>query len=78
MNNKDNKNNNNKKDNKDNKSKVTISEGGFSNFTDPIFGYSPTDVYYNTEKKLQDSNVAIPTLDAVIKAKEWVDDINKK
>lgn len=72
MQNKDNKN---KKDKKNN---PTISTGGFSNFTDPIFGYSPTDIYYNTEKRLENSNVSIPTLDAVIKAKEWVDDINKK
>ena len=45
---------------------------------EPYFGYTQTDVYYNTKEKLEDSNVAIPTDDAVLKAKEWVDDINKK
>lgn len=37
-----------------------------------------TDVYYKTECKIPDSKVAIPTEDAVIEAKEWVDDINRK
>lgn len=37
-----------------------------------------TDVYYKTECKIPDSKVAIPTEDAVIEAKEWVDDVNKK
>ncbi len=42
------------------------------------FGYTQTDIYYNTKEKLEDSNVAIPTDDAVEKAKEWVDDVNRK
>jgi len=37
-----------------------------------------TDLYYKLEKKLPESNVAIPTYDAVVEAKEWVDDENKK
>ncbi len=53
-------------------------KGAYENDKDPTFGYSPTDVYYDTEKKLANSKVAIPTYDAVIEAKEWVDDINKK
>lgn len=52
--------------------------GSYKNHKDPNFGYSPTDVYYNTEKKIPDSGVSIPTYDAVVEAKEWVDDINKK
>ncbi|MBU5256246.1 CDIF630_02480 family spore surface protein [Tissierella praeacuta] len=52
--------------------------GSYKNHKDPDFGYSPTDIYYNTEEKISDSGVSIPTYDAVIKAKEWVDDINKK
>lgn len=52
--------------------------GTYKNHKDPNFGYSPTDVYYNTEKKIPDSKVSIPTYDAVLEAKEWVDDINKK
>lgn len=37
-----------------------------------------TDVYYKTECKLEDSNVAIPTFDSVVEAKTWVDDENKR
>lgn len=37
-----------------------------------------TDVYYKTECKLPESDVAIPTYDSVVEAKEWVDDQNKK
>lgn len=37
-----------------------------------------TDVYYKTDCKLEDSKVAIPTEDAVLEAKEWVDDKNKR
>lgn len=69
---------------KDNKEKLNIStetksaKSSYQNHRDPDFGYSPTDIYYNTEKKIPNSGVSIPTYDAVIKAKEWVDDINKK
>lgn len=52
--------------------------GVYKNHKDPNFGHSATDVYYNTEKKIPDSKVAIPTYDAVIEAKEWVDDVNRK
>lgn len=53
-------------------------KGTYKNNKDPNFGYSPTDIYYNTEKKIPESQVSIPTYDAVIEAKEWVDDVNKK
>lgn len=36
-----------------------------------------TDVYYKTKCKKEDSNVAVPTEDAVKESKEWVDDKNK-
>ncbi|MDI9502065.1 MAG: DUF3787 domain-containing protein [Tissierellia bacterium] len=37
-----------------------------------------SEVYDSTECHLEDSNVAIPTDDAVENAKEWVDDHNRK
>lgn len=37
-----------------------------------------TDVYYKIDHKLPHSKVSIPTYDAVVEAKEWVDDENKK
>lgn len=47
-------------------------------YKEPKIENTATDVYYNTEFKLPESRVAVPTLDAVIEAKEWVDEINKK
>jgi len=61
-----------------NDTKYKSRKGSYKNHRDPYFGYSQTDVYYNTEMKIPDSGVAIPTYDAVVEAKEWVDDINKK
>ncbi|WMM23835.1 DUF3787 domain-containing protein [Tissierella sp. MB52-C2] len=52
--------------------------GTYKNHKDPNFGYSPTDVYYDTKEKKPESKVSIPTYDAVVYAKEWVDDVNKK
>ncbi len=37
-----------------------------------------SEVYDSTECHLEDSNVAIPTDEAVENAKEWVDDENRK
>lgn len=37
-----------------------------------------TDAFYKTDHKLEESNVSIPTYDAVVEAKEWVDDENRK
>lgn len=37
-----------------------------------------TDVFYKTDHKIKNSKVSIPTIDAVVEAKEWVDDQNKK
>ncbi|MDR7869218.1 MAG: DUF3787 domain-containing protein [Tissierellaceae bacterium] len=53
-------------------------EGSHKAFREPKIENTATDVYYNTECKLPDSEVAVPTYDAVVEAKEWVDDENKK
>ncbi|WFA09017.1 DUF3787 domain-containing protein [Tissierella sp. Yu-01] len=37
-----------------------------------------TDAFYKTDYKLKDSKVSIPTLDAVVEAKDWVDNENRK
>lgn len=37
-----------------------------------------SDVYAETKCRLEDSNVAIPTVNSVEDAKEWVDDENKR
>ena len=49
-----------------------------NNRRDPKIEDTATDVYYKTKEKIKDSNVAIPTEDAIDEAKEWVDDENKK
>ncbi|NMB07051.1 MAG: DUF3787 domain-containing protein [Tissierellia bacterium] len=36
-----------------------------------------SDVFYNVESRIPITNVAIPTFDAIVEAKEWVDDVNK-
>lgn len=51
--------------------------GSYKQFKEPKLEDTATDVYYKTECKVADSKVAIPTEDAVEKAKEWVDDVNK-
>ena len=52
-------------------------DGTFKEHKDPKREDTATDVYYKTECKLPDSNVAVPTEDSVEEAKEWVDDANK-
>ena len=52
-------------------------EGTYKQNREPKIEDTATDVYYKTEKKLPDSNVAIPTEDSVEEAKQWVDDENK-
>lgn len=37
-----------------------------------------TDAFYKTDYKLKNSKVSIPTLDAVVEAKDWVDNENRK
>lgn len=44
---------------------------------DPKLENTATDVYYKTQCKIPDSEVAVPTYDSVVEAKEWVDDENK-
>lgn len=53
-------------------------DGTYKEHKSPKKEDTATDVYYKTECKLSDSNVAIPTEDSVEEAKEWVDDANKR
>lgn len=55
-----------------------VDEGTYKKARDPKIEDTATDVYYKTERKIDKSNVAIPTEDAIDEAKEWVDDENKK
>ncbi|MFY9214641.1 MAG: CDIF630_02480 family spore surface protein [Tissierellaceae bacterium] len=55
-----------------------VIDSSYKTFKEPKIENTATDVYYNTECKLPDSEVAIPTYDAVLEAKEWVDEENKK
>lgn len=65
--------------NPDRKPNVSKKDGKGSHkaFKEPKIENTQTDVYYDTECKLPDSEVAIPTYDAVVEAKEWVDKENK-
>jgi hypothetical protein len=36
-----------------------------------------TDAFYKTDYKLPHSKVSIPTIDAVVEAKDWVDNVNR-
>ncbi len=51
---------------------------GYQMYREPKSKHTTTDAFYKVKKKMPDTNVSIPTLDAVIEAKEWVDDVNKK
>lgn len=51
--------------------------GSYKMHLDSKIEDTATDIYYKTERKIPDSQVAIPTRDSVDKAKEWVDDENK-
>ncbi len=51
--------------------------GAYKGGKDSKIEPTQTDIYYDTKCKITDSKVAIPTEDAVNKAKEWVDDVNK-
>ena len=50
---------------------------GYQMYKDPKQEDTATDIYYKTARRKIKSNVSIPTFDSVIKAKEWVDDVNK-
>ena len=54
------------------------SSGSYKQHKEPKLEDASGDVFYKTECKIVESKVAIPTEDAVEKAKEWVDDINRK
>lgn len=36
-----------------------------------------TDAFYKIDHKLKESKVSIPTIDAVVEAKDWVDNVSK-
>lgn len=57
--------------------KDLASSGSYKQHKEPKIEDTATDVYYKTECKVADSKVSIPTEDSVVKAKEWVDDVNK-
>jgi hypothetical protein len=46
-------------------------------YREPKNQETTTDAFYKVEKRIPITNVAIPTLDAIIEAKKWVDDVNK-
>jgi len=50
---------------------------GYQMYREPKPLSTSSDVFYNVESRIPITNVAIPTFDAIIKAKEWVDDVNK-
>lgn len=52
-------------------------EGTYKQNREPKLEDTATDIYYKTERKIEDSQVAIPTEDSVKEAKNWVDDENK-
>lgn len=64
--------------NKKYKDRKIAEEGVYKEHKSPKLENTATDVYYQTECKLPESEVAIPTYDSVLEAKEWVDDVNKK
>jgi len=57
---------------------ITIGTYTYRHLEEPKLHDRETDVYYKTKERLPNSNVAIPTYDAVLEAKLWVDDENKK
>ena len=58
--------------------KEVADEGAYKEYKSPKREDTATDIYYKTECKLPDSNVAIPTEDSVEEAKEWVDEANRR
>ena len=68
----------------DKKNKVSVPHSivytniGYQMYREPKSLSTSSDVFYNVESRIPITNVAIPTLDAIIEAKEWVDDENKK
>lgn len=52
--------------------------GAYKGEKDSKIEPTQSDVYSDTKCKIEDSNVAVPTEAEVIKAKEWVDDENRR
>jgi len=67
----------NKNENSDRKS-VIETNIGYQMYREPKNLNTTTDAFYNVKERISNTNVAIPTLDAIIEAKEWVDDVNRK
>ena len=65
------------KNNKVNEKPVVKTNVGYQMYREPKNLNTTTDVFYNVEKRIPKTNIAIPTLDAIIEAKKWVDDVNK-
>lgn len=67
----------------DKKNQITVPHStiytniGYQMYREPKSMSSYSDVFYNVETRFPVTNVAIPTYDALIQAKEWVDNINK-
>ncbi|CCQ95081.1 hypothetical protein CULT_2280003 [[Clostridium] ultunense Esp] len=66
------------KNRKPNEKSTIKSNIGYQMYKEPRNLNTTTDAFYNVERRKDSTNVAIPTLDAVIEAKEWVDNVNKK
>lgn len=67
-------------DNKNKKPKespIINSNIGYQMYREPKNMNTNADVFYKVEKRIPITNVAVPTLDATIEAKKWVDDVNK-
>lgn len=67
----------------DKKNKISIPNSivytsiGYQMYREPKSLSTSSDVFYNVESRIPITNVAIPTFDAIVAAKEWVDDVNK-
>lgn len=56
-----------------------ISKGTLTNrqFKEVKIDDRETDAFYKTDYKKEESKVSIPTLDAVVEAKDWVDNVSR-
>lgn len=61
-----------------NEDKKKPTTGSYKGEKDSKIEPTQSDVYADTECKIEDSNVSVPTEDEVEKAKKWVDDENRR
>ena len=56
-----------------------ISKGTLTNrqFKEVKIDDRETDAFYKTDHKKEESKVSIPTIDAVVEAKDWVDNVSR-